>query len=538
MAEVFLAMQRGPAGFQKLIVIKRLRAGMGNDPHFERLFLNEARLAARLNHPNVVQTFEVGVDGSVHFIAMEYLAGQPVNKLLSHAARNPDAFPLAVRLQLISDCLAGLDYAHSLADFDGRPLGIVHRDISPHNVFVTYDGVTKVVDFGIAKTTESPQFAEMSTTGALKGKIRYMAPEQLRGERLDRRADVFSMGVMLWEAVANGGRMWQDEDDITVIMSLSDGITRPPEAADPNIDPQLAQVLRRALAGSVDERYRTAEAFRIDLDRYLARIGGPISAREIGAYVQAAFEGDRRKLDSAVRDAIDDAEAELDNAMTVLRSRETIEAAMAAAGHSSDALNALFRRPSAEHNASIPRIEHSTSAVVVAPTLLGEIPDEPRSGAAAAAIAPKPKASPVLVGVAALLVVFLGIAAVVKLRPAPDGAPTAAAALGAPTPPAAPASAEPAPATVAVPVTTAAETAEPPASAAPAAPAASSAGPSRWSAAVPPAPAAAGPTPTASVRTPKPPPSEDGEVRPAKGTKPAPPKDAPPPPSDVSPLHL
>ena len=538
MAEVFLAMQRGPAGFQKLIVIKRLRANMGNDPHFEKLFLNEARLAARLSHPNVVQTFEVGVDGTVHFIAMEYLAGQPVNKVLAHAARNPDAFPLAVRLQLISDCLAGLDYAHSLADFDGRPLGVVHRDISPHNVFVTYDGVTKVVDFGIAKATESPQFAEMSTTGALKGKIRYMAPEQLRGERLDRRADIFSMGVMLWEAIANGGRMWADEDDITVIMSLSDGITKPPEAADPHIDPQLANVVRRALAGSVDERYRTAEQFRVELDRYLGRIGGPISAREIGAYVQAAFEADRRKLDNAVRDAIDDAEAELDNAMTVLRSRESIEAAMAASGHSSDKLNALFRRPSADNNPSIPRIEHSTSAVVVAPTYLQEIPDEHQPGGAApVATPPQQKASPVLVGVAALLVIFLGIAAVVKLRPAPDAA---TAALGAAAPTSAAVSATPA--------DTATATTAPADPVPSAAASASNVGPSRWSAAMP---ASAAQTPNdartppgppvavgANARGPRPAPADD-EAKPAKATKPAAPaaKEAPAP-ADAPPLHL
>ena len=122
MAEVFLALQRGPSGFQKLIVVKRLREGMGNDPHFERMFLNEARLAARLSHPNVVQTFEVGVEGRVHFIAMEYLAGQPLNRVLQHAAKHPDAFPLAVRLQIVSDCLAGLDYAHSMTGFDGTPL--------------------------------------------------------------------------------------------------------------------------------------------------------------------------------------------------------------------------------------------------------------------------------------------------------------------------------------------------------------------------------------------------------------------------------
>jgi eukaryotic-like serine/threonine-protein kinase len=418
MAEVFLAMQRGPAGFQKLIVVKRLRGGMGNDPHFERMFLNEARLAARLNHPNVVQTFEVGVDGNVHFIAMEYLAGQPVNKVLAHASKNRQAFPLMVRLQLVSDCLAGLDYAHGLTDFDGQPLGIVHRDISPHNVFVTYDGVTKVVDFGIAKTTESPQFAELSTAGSLKGKIRYMAPEQLRGEPVDRRADVFSVGVLLWEAVANGNRMWADTDDITVIMQLSDGIAPDPQLADPNVDPDLAFIMRKALAGNVADRYRSAEAFRLDLDRYIARLGGPASAREIGALIQSAFANERQSLDRSVRDAIDEAESELDEAQTVLRSREDIQAAMRDSGHESEAVRELFRTPSSHD--PLPRIEHSTSAVVVAPLLLSELADSNRglvSDGAGALAAPPPSGRALLLAVGALTLVGACVLGALAMRP-------------------------------------------------------------------------------------------------------------------------
>jgi len=263
MAEVFLAMQRGRSGVRKLTVIKRLRAGMGNDPHFERLFLNEARLAARLNHPNVVQTFEVGVDGSVHFIAMEYLAGQPLNKVLSHAAKHPDAFPLAVRLQLVSDCLAGLDYAHALPDFDGRPLGIVHRDISPHNVFVTYDGVTKVVDFGIAKTTEAPQFAEMSTAGGLKGKIRYKAPEQLRGEGITTATDVYALGVVLRELCG----------------------------PDVGLPPDLRNIIAVATRTEPERRYPDARSLAEDLERLLQ--DQPVQATPEAVWLATGHDGDR-----------------------------------------------------------------------------------------------------------------------------------------------------------------------------------------------------------------------------------------------------
>ena len=286
-----------------------------------------------------------------------------------------------------------------------------------------------MVDFGIAKATEAPEFAEMSTTGALKGKIRYMAPEQLRGDHLDRRADVFSMGVVLWEAVANGARMWAKEDDITVIMSLSDGIAKAPEAADPNVQPELAGIMRRALAGRPDERYRSADAFRIELDRYIARIGGPIGAREIGAAIDRAFAADKRELDRAIHAAMDAAEDELDDAMTLLRSRESMEEGMRAVGHSKDALKALFRTPTAAD--PIPRIEHSTSAVVVIPGLPHEI--GPSFDAGAPLPGPKRTGSVLLVGVSAMAILVLGVAALAKLR-LPGARPAPTAPFGRPVP--------------------------------------------------------------------------------------------------------
>jgi serine/threonine protein kinase len=188
-ADVFLALTSGPLGFSKLVVIKRLRSEMLQQPELVAMFLDEARLAARLNHPNVVQTYEVA-EGDPHFIAMEYLEGQPLSKMRQSLAA--PSLGAGAWLRIVADALAGLHYAHELCDFDGSPLGVVHRDVSPHNIFVTYDGQVKLVDFGVAKATLNSVRTE---AGAIKGKASYMAPEQVLG-RADRRSDVFAMGAV------------------------------------------------------------------------------------------------------------------------------------------------------------------------------------------------------------------------------------------------------------------------------------------------------------------------------------------------------
>ena len=184
MARVLLAAAAGPAGFNKLMVVKELREELAAEPEFLTMFLDEARLAARLNHPNVVTTYEVVTEGDRHYIAMDYLDGQPLNRLLHRISYSE--MPLDVHLRIICDALEGLHYAHTVADFDGSPLNVVHRDVSPHNIFVTYDGQVKLVDFGVAKAAGA---AAQTQTGVFKGKIRYMAPEQARSRerRLARR---------------------------------------------------------------------------------------------------------------------------------------------------------------------------------------------------------------------------------------------------------------------------------------------------------------------------------------------------------------
>jgi eukaryotic-like serine/threonine-protein kinase len=185
MADVYLACTQGPGGFQKLLVVKLAR--FTGDPMFSTMFLDEARLAAQLSHPNVVQTYEVGEEGSRHYIVMEYLDGANFSRLRNRASKK-GGIPIRISLSVLSQVLEGLDYAHQARGIDGKLLKVVHRDLTPSNIIVTAQGVAKIVDFGIAKGADTHSFTQ---TGRYSGKLNYMPPEQVRGERVDNRADIF-----------------------------------------------------------------------------------------------------------------------------------------------------------------------------------------------------------------------------------------------------------------------------------------------------------------------------------------------------------
>ncbi|HVY49718.1 MAG TPA: protein kinase [Minicystis sp.] len=291
MADVFLGVSRGPAGFSKLLVIKRLRENLIDDPEFVAMLVDEARLAARLNHPNVVQTYEVGQEGRQYFISMEYLEGQPLHRIVQRADRRKK-MGRDLHLTIVSEALSGLHYAHELADYDGKPLCVVHRDISPHNIFVTYDGVVKVVDFGIAKAVGRQ--AE-TRTGIIKGKVNYMAPEQALGQDIDRRADVFACGVLLWEA-ATGSRLWKGMNDLAIVQSLLAGELKRPREAAPDVPVSLENVIMKALAMNPDERFSTALELQAALDEYFDKQGKRALPRQIGGFVTELFDDKRVEI--------------------------------------------------------------------------------------------------------------------------------------------------------------------------------------------------------------------------------------------------
>jgi serine/threonine-protein kinase len=299
MAVVYLAASQGPRGFLKLVVVKELKEELAGDLDFTGMFVDEARIAARLNHPNIVQTYEVVEEEDKFFLVMEYLEGQAFSAVRTRLSKL-GSLTRDHQLRVIVDMLEGLHYAHELTDYDGKPLSLVHRDVSPHNVFVTYAGEVKLVDFGIAKAADSSSHTK---TGVIKGKISYMAPEQAFAKKVDRRADIFSAGVMLWEALS-GRRMWKGMPDAAIIHHLSLGTIPKIEDEAADVPPELVNVCTRALAANPDERYATAADMKRDLDAYLRALPSPPTAREFGAMLSQAFSTERARITGVIEETM------------------------------------------------------------------------------------------------------------------------------------------------------------------------------------------------------------------------------------------
>jgi len=293
MADVYLAVARGPLGFNKLVVLKRLRAHSEDEGQTLQMFLDEARLAARLNHPNIVDTYDVGREADSYFIAMEYLDGQPLSRVLK-TTRKSGINP-TVWVHIATEALHGLHHAHELRDFDGKPLEIVHRDVSPHNIFVTYEGEVKVVDFGIAKATLNLSQTEV---GLLKGKIGYMPPEQALGQHVDRRADVFSMGVVLWEALA--GRRLLEGGMATVFAKLVHSDVPKLIETNPEVDPRLASIVDKALKKKATDRFASAAEMREALTEYLRQVPHAAARTDVARMMTTVFAEHRAAVQREV----------------------------------------------------------------------------------------------------------------------------------------------------------------------------------------------------------------------------------------------
>lgn len=290
MGIVYLAISEGPGGFSKLLIVKELKPDLVSDPSFLQMFLEEARLAARLSHSNIIQTYEVGADEGRHYIVMEYLDGVTLSRVVRK--KSPD-FSLDMQVRVICEMLKGLHYAHTLKDFDGAPLGIVHRDVSPQNVFISFDGQVKIGDFGIAKARDS---SIETNAGVLKGKPAYMAPEQVAG-RADARSDVYSAGVMLWEAVARR-RMWAGAGELEILSNVIAGTVPSLQEVAPDAPPELVAIIMRALAKDPDQRYPSADALLVDLDGYLAPRN--VTTRAVSEVVEPLFNEERAKKRSVI----------------------------------------------------------------------------------------------------------------------------------------------------------------------------------------------------------------------------------------------
>jgi serine/threonine protein kinase len=298
MAEIFLARQAGLEGFEKTIVIKRIRPHLSKQPNFVKMFLNEAKLAAQLNHPNIVQIYDLGKISESYFIAMEYIFGRDMRRIIPKADALGIPFPMVYALKIASSVCEGLYYAHQRADLYGHPLHIVHRDVTPENIFVSFDGTVKVLDFGIAKAANQ---IEQTRAGEIKGKLSYMSPEQCMGKPLDNRSDLFSLGVVLYEWLT-GFKLFTGESEVGILKSITEGKIYAPSYFKADIPEAVEAILMKALEKDRDRRYQTAWEMQYDLDQFLSQYEFTPSNIHLSNFLKQLFndelEEERERLAS------------------------------------------------------------------------------------------------------------------------------------------------------------------------------------------------------------------------------------------------
>jgi len=296
MAELFKAQQRGVQGFQKIVAIKRILPHFSDNEDFVTMFIDEAKLAAQLTHPNIVQIFDLGKAGSSYYIAMEYVNGRDLRTLLRKVREFGIPVPEQVAAFVVMKVASALDYAHRKRGFDDRELKLVHRDISPQNIILSTDGAVKLVDFGIAKAASK---ASHTVAGALKGKLLYMSPEQATGQPLDNRSDLYSLGLVLFELLT-GERCFQADSELGVLEKVRLGRISDLAALNPNVSKEMTAIVNRALQKGVDHRYPSARFMERDLRDYLQRLGTPLAEHDVAEYMHALLKGTRETLETLV----------------------------------------------------------------------------------------------------------------------------------------------------------------------------------------------------------------------------------------------
>lgn len=285
MAELFLARAETELGATRLVVVKLILPAFSDDPRFAEMLIHEAKLAAGLSHRHIVQVHDLGRDEGRLYIAMEYVEGFDLNALLRLCTEKSEGLPAQHALGIVADILEGLDYAHRRLTESGAPLGIVHRDVSPSNVLISYDGEVKLCDFGIAHAND---LVREEASEALKGKAGYMSPEHARAEALDARSDVFAAGIILWELLA-GRRLYKSKSDVPLLEQARRAEIPPlPDKGLPD-HAELEGIVRKALAPNRDDRYASASAFQRDLEAYLAKAGLLASRLKLGEWIAETF---------------------------------------------------------------------------------------------------------------------------------------------------------------------------------------------------------------------------------------------------------
>ncbi len=285
MAVLYLARAVGPAGFERLFAIKTIHEQLTRDPAFVDMFLDEARLAARIQHPNAVAVYEVGEEDGRYFIAMDYVNGETLAHTLTRSWKQKTPFPIALTVHVGESICEALHAAHELTNARGEPLGVVHRDVSPQNVMIGYDGIARIMDFGVAKAADR---LVHTRSGTHKGKVAYMAPEQVKGGTIDRRVDLFALGVVLWESLV-GKRLFKDANDFATAERVRECRVPPPESVRGEVPEALGRIVMRALARDPEARYPTARALGQELHDFAVEAGAIASAADVEQRMKALF---------------------------------------------------------------------------------------------------------------------------------------------------------------------------------------------------------------------------------------------------------
>jgi serine/threonine protein kinase len=361
MAEVYLGRVRGTAGFDKLVAIKRILPFVAQDSSFVEMFLAEARLAATLRHPNLADVFDVGIDADSYFFAMEFIHGQDLRNVRLEAQAQNGSVPLEIALAITSGIASALAYAHAKIGPTG-PLNLVHRDVSPSNILVSYDGAVKLVDFGIARA-ETNTSAMVTRTGQLKGKIPYMSPEQCRAKQMDGRADLFSLGIVLYE-LTTGVRPFDGKGDFDTLERIVHGTMQLPSEIVPGYPRALEHIVLRMLANKRAVRYQTAEELLHDLEAATSEHGWFASAFMVGKYMRELFGEEAEQVPG---DEPEDAPTLSPNTVLEVdgtgsfRSEATVRVPVVEAPHaersSTDELKIVFRTPTSPTGTKVARLE-------------------------------------------------------------------------------------------------------------------------------------------------------------------------------------
>jgi serine/threonine protein kinase len=288
MAEVFLAKHRGFAGCERLVCIKRILPHLSEQDDFITMFRDEACIAALLVHPNIAQIYDIGQPDEIDYIAMEYVHGADLRRIYNQEVARGRAMPPEPAAHIAMGTASGLDYAHRQTTIDGRPLGIVHRDVNPQNILVTYDGHVKMIDFGVAKAEGK---LNETRSGVLKGTYSYMSPEQASGGPVDGRADIFALGVTLYE-ITTGVRLFKRKTALETLHAITECRVTAPGEIIPDYDEELQEIVLRALAPDPAERFASAGDMQRSLERFLGRRHYATSASNLGAYMRELFAGE------------------------------------------------------------------------------------------------------------------------------------------------------------------------------------------------------------------------------------------------------